>query len=310
MGGTIGVASELGRGSTFWITFPLESVGDERVLDTLRCEALSGQRVLFCSVHSQRRPLVEALVARSGGSVIGDADLTELGARLGEGGVDLAVVDIPLAFDDDQRQRLLGAQSHGVPLLLLLPANCRFRADELAPHTRVHAKPARIRPILQAVSEALGGCEAPDPGPRELRGHDARFAEERPLRILVAEDNPVNQRVAQRMLERLGYRADLASDGAEAVRQVRSARYDLILMDMQMPELDGLQATRVIRSEQRAESRPHIIALTANALPHDKQLCLDAGMDDYLAKPLTLDALANALARVSDARAEEVLEPA
>jgi len=118
-----------------------------------------------------------------------------------------------------------------------------------------------------------------------------------PSRVLVVEDNLVNQRIAQRFLERLGYSCDLVSDGLEAVTAVRSTPYDIVFMDCQMPQMDGYQATRAIRSDPTISRQPVIVALTANAMQGDRDLCLAAGMDDYLAKPLTMSSMDEALTR-------------
>ena len=115
------------------------------------------------------------------------------------------------------------------------------------------------------------------------------------VHILLAEDNVVNQKVAVRMLERLGYRADVASNGREAVEAVQRQRYDVVLMDVQMPQMDGLEATQCLRAELPAARQPYIIALTANVMKGDRDRCLDAGMDDYLSKPVKLDSLRAAL---------------
>src|SRR6185436_7978423 len=120
-----------------------------------------------------------------------------------------------------------------------------------------------------------------------------------PLRILVAEDNSVNQRVALLMLERLGYVADVAADGFEVLAALRRQRYDLILMDVQMPGMDGLEATRRIRTEAPRERQPRILAITANALREHREACFAAGMDDFLSKPILLPDLRAALLRTA-----------
>ena len=128
---------------------------------------------------------------------------------------------------------------------------------------------------------------------------DGELAARHPLRILLAEDNAINQKLALLILERLGYRADVAGNGLEVIESLERATafapYDLILMDMQMPELDGLQATRRIRAAFPADVQPHIIAVTANAMEGDRQKYLDAGMNDYVSKPLRIEELVRAL---------------
>jgi CheY-like chemotaxis protein len=116
-----------------------------------------------------------------------------------------------------------------------------------------------------------------------------------PLRILVAEDNPANQRVALRLLERLGHQADLAASGREVLERLARSAYDVILMDVQMPEMDGIEATRAICAQWPAGARPRVIAMTAEAMEADRHACLAAGMDDYVVKPVRLERLARAL---------------
>jgi CheY-like chemotaxis protein/HPt (histidine-containing phosphotransfer) domain-containing protein len=118
-----------------------------------------------------------------------------------------------------------------------------------------------------------------------------------PLRILLADDNPINQKVGTRLLERLGYGADVVGDGRQVLARLEQASYDAILMDVQMPEMDGLEASRAICARWAAGVRPRIIAMTAEAMQGDREKCLAAGMDDYVVKPVTLDRLAAALAK-------------
>ena len=119
------------------------------------------------------------------------------------------------------------------------------------------------------------------------------------LRILLAEDNVVNQKLAMRQLQQMGYTADLARNGVEAIESITRQPYGVVLMDVQMPEMDGLEATRqIVRSYPDAATRPWIIALTANAMQGDREMCLAAGMNDYISKPIRLGELSAALARV------------
>jgi CheY-like chemotaxis protein len=123
------------------------------------------------------------------------------------------------------------------------------------------------------------------------------MAARHPLRILLAEDNVVNQKLALRILQQMGYRADLASNGIEAIESVQRQMYDVVLMDVQMPEMDGLDAAREICARWPGE-RPRIVAMTANAMQGDRDMCLAAGMDDYLTKPIRVERLVEALNHV------------
>ncbi len=138
---------------------------------------------------------------------------------------------------------------------------------------------------------------APANPPPAAQALDAQMAQRHPLRILLAEDNRVNQKLALHLLGRLGYRAELAHNGVQALASLERQPFDLVLMDVQMPEMDGLQASRQIRQRWPGGQRPRIVAMTANALQGDRQQCLDAGMDDYLTKPIRVPQLVAALAR-------------
>ena len=128
---------------------------------------------------------------------------------------------------------------------------------------------------------------------------DSGTAERHPLRILLAEDNLVNQKLALRLLAQMGYRADVASNGVEAVEAVERQPYDVVLMDVQMPEMDGLEASRRLVQRAPEGHRPRIVAMTANATQGDREMCIAAGMDDYLTKPIRVDQLVAALANVA-----------
>ena len=125
----------------------------------------------------------------------------------------------------------------------------------------------------------------------------SRLGQRLPLRILLAEDNAVNQKVALRLLERMGYRADVAANGLEALAALQRQPYDVVLMDVQMPEMDGLEASRRIKQNWPPAPEPRIIAMTANAMQGDREKCLAAGMDDYITKPIRTEALVAALSQ-------------
>ena len=128
------------------------------------------------------------------------------------------------------------------------------------------------------------------------------MAARHPLRILLAEDNVVNQKLALRLLQQMGYRADLAATASRRSSRCERQTYDVVLMDVQMPEMDGLEASRRINARWPAGTRPRIVAMTANAMQGDREMCLAAGMDDYLTKPIRVDQLVEALTARADAR--------
>jgi CheY-like chemotaxis protein len=165
------------------------------------------------------------------------------------------------------------------------------------------AKPVRRKQLYRTLTQVISGvcCET-----RSAITMDRGFARRIPLRILLAEDNPVNQKVAALLLDRLGYRPDVVANGLEVLESIRRQVYDLILLDVQMPEMDGLQAARQIRSQSKRGERPWLTALTAGAMQGDRDQAMAAGMDDYLTKPINVAALQIALERCHDALARSV----
>ena len=167
------------------------------------------------------------------------------------------------------------------------------------------AKPLRQSHFFDTLVTLL----AQDAAPRRIAAPaqsriDPKMASRHPLRILLAEDNVVNQKLALRLLQQMGYRADLASNGLEAIECVQRQTYDVVLMDVQMPEMDGLEASRQITTKWPAGQRPRIIAMTANAMQGDREMCLAAGMDDYVTKPIRVDELVAALMSVPARQSE------
>jgi CheY-like chemotaxis protein len=162
--------------------------------------------------------------------------------------------------------------------------------DREARFDAVLSKPIKQSQLHDAIVGLLGHGRVPA-RQRAEPVFDSGVAERHPRRILVVEDNPVNQRVALRLLERFGYRPDVAANGAEAVDAVSRLPYDLVFMDVQMPVMDGIEATQVIRTLQPAERTPRIVAMTADVMNDDRERCLRAGMDDFVAKPIRAEAL-------------------
>jgi CheY-like chemotaxis protein/HPt (histidine-containing phosphotransfer) domain-containing protein len=197
-----------------------------------------------------------------------------------------------LALAGEIRQRRTEAE---LPLLLLTSLGRLPQLQSGGVFSAQLAKPLKASQLYNTLLQLLtsGGFGAEEVEP-VTDGKRARSA----LRILLAEDNAMNQKVALRLLERLGYGADVANNGLEAIEALERKPYDVVLMDVQMPELDGLDATRRICERWPEETRPQIIAMTANALPEDREACFAAGMNDYVAKPIRAEELVAALKRV------------
>ena len=161
-------------------------------------------------------------------------------------------------------------------------------------------KPIKPYPLHDTLRRAHAGAAAH--GGDDLTGTAIRLAESIPLDILLVEDNPVNQKVAVGYLGRMGYKPDAVSNGLEAVAAVQKRKFDLVFMDLQMPEMDGITATAEIRRLLPKDAQPIILALTANAMSGDRERCIAAGMNDHLAKPVKIEELQGAIQRFFGAK--------
>jgi CheY-like chemotaxis protein/HPt (histidine-containing phosphotransfer) domain-containing protein len=299
MGGTITIESEVKKGSTFRISLPVASadVPTKFAFDD-GLPHLAGKRILIVDDNATNREIV-ARHARSWEmepvAVELPTDALELIAQ-GEP-FDVAVLDMMMPKMDGvalARAIRKHRSESELPLLLLTSLGRLPQLQSEGVFSAQLAKPLKAsqlyNTLLQLLTAGRAGDEVVEPVPDGKRARSA-------LRILLAEDNAMNQKVALRLLERLGYRADVATNGLEAIEALERQPYDVVLMDVQMPELDGLDATRRIGERWPAETRPHIIAMTANALPEDREACFAAGMNDYVAKPIRAEELAAALKR-------------
>jgi len=212
---------------------------------------------------------------------------------------DVAAIDMLMPeMDGWELARRIRRHPNGVdlPLVLLTSLAGLSRARSAGEFGIQLTKPVRASQLYNALLSLLTEPVHEPVSPQAAV--DVERPETSSLRILLAEDNSVNQKVALRILDKLGYRADVASNGLEVLEALERGPYDVVLMDVQMPEMDGLDASRRICSRWPAESRPRIIAMTANAMIEDREACFAAGMDDYLVKPVRSEELADALGRV------------
>jgi PAS domain S-box-containing protein len=304
MGGTISVESELGSGSTFRIALPVEAAQVAAPVSLQDAVShLAGKRVLVVDDNATNREIVTRH-ARSWGMESVAVELPSEAVALVDAGepFDVAVLDMMmpemdgLALAGELRSR---RTEQDLPLLLLTSLGRLQQPQSTDVFSAQLSKPFKASQLYNTLLRLLSADA------RETQTAEAAADEKRAissLRILLAEDNAMNQTVALRLLERLGYRADVASNGLEALAALERQPYDVILMDVQMPELDGLDTSRQICQRWPAASRPHIIAMTANALPEDREACFAAGMNAYVAKPIRRDELAEALKRARPLR--------
>jgi CheY-like chemotaxis protein len=216
---------------------------------------------------------------------------------------DLAIIDMHMpGMDGMELARAMHQLAPKLPLVLFSSLGRKEAGDTEGHFSAYLAKPLRQSQLFDTLVGLLSRGTAPKKAEGPKPRLDASMAQRHPLRILLAEDNVVNQKLALRLLAQMGYRADLASNGIEAIECVERQTYDVVLMDVQMPEMDGLEASRRITAKWQPNERPRIVAMTANAMQGDREQCLAAGMDDYVTKPIRVDALIAALQAASARR--------
>lgn len=302
MGGTLTVDSEVGIGSAFTALVSLGRADRQVDAVAVAPAELPGRSALVVDDNPTNRQILRRQLTGWGMSVEAFADPREALAAVEAGSsYDMVLLDMHMPHMDGLTlaRELRGRQGTATaPMLLLTSLGHRPEgAGDVG--LRQLTKPVKAAQLRAAVAQALGAAQTPRPG-REQPGAPAH-----PLRILLADDNVVNQRVGVLMLERLGYRCDVVSDGLEVVEAATRTPYDVVLMDVQMPSLDGLSATRTLRSSLPPQRQPRIIAMTASALVEDRDQCLAAGMDDYLSKPVRREELEMVLTRTSEALAAQ-----
>jgi PAS domain S-box-containing protein len=307
MGGEIGVVSAAGEGATFWFTARFELGAPAPAAESAPLD-LRGARVLVVDDNATSRTHIETRLrawgAEAAGAESGPHALARLRAAVDAGAAyRLAIVDMHMPdMDGAELGRRIKADPRLRDTLLVLMTSLGQRGDakqfEAIGYAAYLSKPMRHADLRASLGMLLAGAERPQEHALVTR-HTLREMRHGQARVLVAEDNLINQRVALGMLEKLGVHADVANNGEEVLGALARQAYDLVLMDVQMPEMDGLEATRLIRAGAREVLDPEVIivAMTANAMKGDAEVCRAAGMNDYLVKPVAAKRLGEVLAR-------------
>jgi CheY-like chemotaxis protein len=291
----------LGKGATFSfsIAVPVAQLPPARSRDFVGEQpALRGKHVLIVDDNATNRRVLALQTAKWGMHPRFTESPTEA-LRWVEGGeaFDLAILDMHMPeMDGLALAREMRKRKPALPLVLFSSLGRREAGDSEGLFDAYLGKPVHQSHLYDTLVGLLARDSATREAPAPTRsGIDTGMAARHPLRILLAEDNVVNQKLALRVLQQMGYRADLASNGIEAIESVQRQSYDVVLMDVQMPEMDGLEAARRICARWGPDERPRIVAMTANAMHTDRDICLAAGMDDYLTKPIRVERLVEAL---------------
>jgi PAS domain S-box-containing protein len=306
MGGTMWVDSEPGKGSTFSFTI-VASSAPSVPLSYRRKEQphLACKSVLIVDDNQTNRLILEMQVRSWGMQPVSCSsgaealDLVNRGTPFDIGILDMQMPGMDGASLSKRLRSSRGGESLPLVMLTSINASSRQIADtygdlKLAAYLSKPIKPSQLYDILV---EVLGDPIAKTVTPATKHHSDHDLATFYPLRILIAEDNVINQKVLLRILERFGYRADIVGNGLEAIEAIGRQRYHLVFMDVQMPEMDGLEATRHI-CERWPKERPHIVAMTANAMPTDRDKCIEAGMDGYVSKPVHIEEIRDLLEKL------------
>ena len=306
MGGTIGVESEPGKGSLFRFTFHAPEVELPAAERSRTAAELRGLRALLVDDNASNRRILRALLTSWGIEVFEATTPQQAIEKLeSDRSFELALIDFDLpAMDGLALAQKLREISDAKQLTIAMLSAGGIAPEKAEAAQRIAQgivrKPIKHSQLYESLLGMLPGRQAQAARPVKRADAGPQLP---PLRILLAEDNPVNQRIAHLMLGKLGQRFDVAGNGLEALNAVVRQPYDIVFMDCEMPELDGFAATRQIRTTLAAWNQPYIIAMTANAMEGDRERCLSAGMDDYIAKPIRPDLLLAALRRAAHARA-------
>jgi CheY-like chemotaxis protein len=299
MGGAINVVSAPGEGTTF--TFSIQTTASRSSFLSyvhFNTEGLHGKKILVVDDNKTNRDILETQLTQwMFQPTVASSAEEAFKIMSAEDDFELVITDMQMpGIDGVGLAQTIRERNATLPIILLSSIGNEQKKQFEHLFSQILTKPVKQKVLSKAIASLLRKTGNPN---TRVETVAPKLTENRavhvPLRILIAEDNPVNQTLAIRTVKKLGYEASLAENGILAIQEMQRFPYDIILMDVQMPQMDGLEATRVIR--QSGSVQPVIIAMTANAMTEDKETCLQAGMDDYISKPIRMEQLVQTLAK-------------
>jgi len=297
MGGEISAQSIFGKGSVFNFTIKTQ-VSNKLTLTPLLCDtgSFEGNRVLIVDDNQTNLIILKTQLEHwKLVPVTASSGFEALNILSADKSFKLVITDMEMpGMDGVGFTRQLKLNSKELPVIMLSSIGDETKKKFPGLFSSILTKPVKINHLCNSIQSAISNkreSALPDEKVTQVLSYD--FAKQNPLKILVAEDNMINQKLILRVLNKLGYEPDIAQNGLEVLSKIKDKLYDVVLMDIQMPEMDGLEATHNIRKKEGPQ--PFIIAMTANAMSEDKEICLKAGMDDYIAKPMKLQDLVDTL---------------
>jgi CheY-like chemotaxis protein/HPt (histidine-containing phosphotransfer) domain-containing protein len=305
MGGQIWIESEVGVGSTFWFTARFEKSQVEDEPTDSKYSDLKNLRVLIIDDNATNRMIIGKMLENYGcrtAALANGKDAVEILRSAASVGDPFRVVLLDMQMpevDGEQTLRLIKADPLAQDALVIILTSMGERGDaarlESGGCSGYLLKPIKQFHLLDAISLVLGQQRRKSPTHQLITRHTLTENRRSQARILLAEDNPINQKLAVTILQKAGYSVDVVDSGEHALEALRQSRYSLVLMDVQMPGMDGLETTRRYREQEPPDFHLPIVAMTAHVMKGDRELCLNSGMDDYLGKPLEPDELVDVI---------------